>query len=212
MSTDTLPAKPAPKKKKRITTTKRKPPGDAIQFLAEINETATLQLQLEHVQAELNELVSATGLDLRERIETLTADIEARLEALHGYAHPHRAELFEKGKKTADTTLATFGFADNPAKFTRAADYTEEDCISALLKLGKSQFVRTVREVDKDGIKGSLRDSAAMEGNPDKPADWQPAITMADLRMCGLKLSQTERFWLEPRRAAGPENSKVTTP
>ncbi len=212
MSTDTLPAKPAPKKKKRITTTKRKPPGDAIQFLAEINETATLQLQLEHVQAELNELVSATGLDLRERIETLTADIEGRLEALHGYAHPHRAELFEKGKKTADTTLATFGFADNPAKFTRSQEFTDEDVIAALRKLGKEQFIRVAAEVNKDAIKESLRESAAMEESPDKPADWKPAITVVELRMCGLKLSQTERFWLEPRRAAGPENSKVTTP
>lgn len=200
-----MPAKP----KKRIASTHPAPQSIA-DFEAQINATAALQLTLESAKAQLNELLSQTGAELREEIDRLEADIKARLDALHGYAHTHREQIFPRGKKTAETTQATFGFADNPARFTFAQDYSEEDSISALLKLGKAQFVRTVREVNKDAIKEALRTAAEMETAPDRPADWQPAITLPDLRMCGLKLSQTERFWLEPRRATAPGENTIT--
>jgi phage host-nuclease inhibitor protein Gam len=203
-------ASPHRAKKKRVSTTRRTPPRDGAQFAAEVNEAAALQLELEHAQAALNELLNSTGTDLRERIDALTTDIEARLECLHGFAHTHRAEIFPKGKKTGDTTQATFGFSDNPPRLSRAAEFSEEDSISALLKLGKAQFVRTVREVNKDAIKEALREAAANESAP--PEGFTPAITVAELRMCGLKLSQTERFWLEPRRATETPDQKIATP
>lgn len=200
-----MPAKP----KKRISST-FPAPASPEDFQTAVNGTAALQLELECAKAQLNELLNSTGADLRSRIDELEKDIKARLDSLHGYAHTHRADIFPKGKKTGETTQAVFGFADNPARLTVAADFTEEDCISALLKLGKNQFIRVAREVNRDAIKDALRTAEEMEASPDRPAGYEAPITIADLRMCGLKLSQTERFWLEPRRAAAPAENTIT--
>lgn len=201
---------PTPKKKRIASTVKG--PATPEDFHRSIDETTALQLELETATAALNELLNQTGTELRQRIETLTKEVKARLDGLYGYAHPRRDQIFAPGHKTAETTRATYGLAQNPARFSIAPEMTEDDVIAALVRIQRVQFVRTVASIDKDGIKAALRVAAEMEAKPaaERPANWEPEITMAELRMCGLRLSQTERFWLEPKRSATPPDSTLT--
>lgn len=196
------------KSKKQITA---HAPKSVDEFNALVNACALLQLAQEQDEAALNKLLADTGADIRAAIEKRTAEITAHISTLHAFAHLHRDELFGK-KKSAETTQATFGFADNPTALKLLGkDHTEETVVAALRVLGKPQFVRVAEEVNREGIKEALREAALMEDNPDKPADWKPAITVTELRMCGLRLQQGERFFLQPKRAAESENPKIST-
>jgi phage host-nuclease inhibitor protein Gam len=195
-------------KKKSLTTTHAGIQSPE-EFTAAVNGCAATQLELESAQAALNELLDKTGADLRARIDQLTADAKSRLESIALYAQQHRAELFDPERKTADTTQADFGFADNPPKIAFVSrDWNEAKSTAALEALGKDAMVRTIKEINKDALKEAFRIAAARK----EDATFKPAITHAELLMCGLKLSQTERFWLTPKRAAGPEAPSQSQP
>ncbi len=122
---------------------------------------------------------------IRERYATaLDAEKAAREAAeaqIASWAELHKADFGDRRSMTL--THGTLGWRlGNPAVRLRARVKAEQALEQVRQRL--PEFVRSVEELDKAAL------LAAYSGK---------AVTDADLEACGLKVTQTERFYVEPK-------------
>lgn len=148
-------------------------------FDATVDDICKLQLDREQLVTERDHLIADVMLDHNPKIEAIGNEISAKLVLCEKYATTHRESLFGK-LKSAASNLGLFGFrTGNPKLVLLNKKWKWNDVMIALKSLGKSEFIRTKEEIDKDGLK-KLED--------------------AELAVLGLRIDQDEVFFIEPKR------------
>lgn len=179
------------------------------EFVAAVNNAADFQSQIDYINARRDRAIQRIQL----RFGALTAPLELKRDAhatlAEAYAEAHRAELLpdEKKKKSADTSAATFGWrVGNPTVRLTSKKVTEEMAIEKLKELRLGSYVRQKEELAKDKI---LRDADTEEQTLQRavqdPAgnsvmrDGEPVMEPVKLADAGLKITQAESFYIEPK-------------
>ena len=117
----------------------------------------------------------ATALDIEK------ATREAAEEQIASWAELHKADFGDR--RSMALTHGTIGWRlGNPAVKLRARVKAEQALEQVRQRL--PEFVRTVDELDKAALLNAYAGKA---------------ITDGDLEACGLKVTQTERFYVEPK-------------
>lgn len=163
-----------------------------VQFEDALNRIAALQLEVEEASATLNaemamlqEAAKATIASRQTEITRLLADAER-------FAEAERDTLFPGKEKTASTALARYGFRlTPPALKALSKAWPAERSIETIRDDGHDKLYLTVKTtLNKDALKAGLDD--------------------AGLARYGLRLTSTDEFWLEPIRAAGTPEERLT--
>jgi phage host-nuclease inhibitor protein Gam len=155
-----------------------------------LNDIATDQILRDGLVIERD----AQLAEIRETSDQEIGPIEARMKAAliraEKYAETHRDELFPGKLKSAETGLTIFGFRlGQPTLSLLNKKWSWEEVIKALKAKGLAQFVVTTEKPDKDGLKAQLNDE--------------------QLASVGARISQSEAFYVEPKRDAAPEQRLV---
>lgn len=117
----------------------------------------------------------ATALDIEKAVR------EAAEEQIASWAELHKADFGDR--RSMALTHGTIGWRlGNPAVKLRARVKAEQALEQVRQRL--PEFVRTVEELDKAALLNAYAGKA---------------ITDGDLEACGLKVTQTERFYVEPK-------------
>jgi phage host-nuclease inhibitor protein Gam len=155
------------------------------EFDAAVNLAAQIQTEIRTITAKRDKLIQrAQGL-FSEGLKIREAQLKALVALAEKYAETHREELLPSKAKSAHTELAAFGFRlGNPTLSLLNKKWSWESVVEKLKLLGKAAFVRTVEEADKDAIKAA-----------DLTDDERAAF--------GVKITQSETFFIEPKVAGG---------
>lgn len=153
-----------------------------------INDVARLELQRRKQELELKRKVQKIQDELGPGIIALQELIEGKVARISAYLDTHSAAMFKKGTKSGETALADFGFRIGNPTLSTERKWKWDDVLKAL-KLDKemSKYVRTKEEVQKDLVKA---DFAAEKITPEQLASF------------GMKITQTESCWIEPKADA----------
>lgn len=185
-------------KKKRI---KAPTLPDEKSFVALIDHAARTQTQIAVIVARRERAIQRVQASYAVELEPLEADLKQAVSLAEKYAQEHRDELLPKDRKSAETSLATFGFRlGNPT--VRLIGKIKEETVLAMLVVRKLfAFVRTKQELDKDRILSCYRKSDGVlvlaDASEDKP---ERVIAPAAL---GLSIKQKETFYIEPKVESG---------
>jgi len=155
-----------------------------------IDEIARLEVEQRRLEAERDQAIQVIRDEHDGAIEAAKKRIKALLALAETYGLARREAVFGK-TKSSSSKLARFGFREgNPALCLLNRKWTWAMVLDALKTIGRSEFVRTTEEVDKDKLKiARLSDSQLAE--------------------IGCRLDQTERFFVEPK---SDDAERITTP
>jgi phage host-nuclease inhibitor protein Gam len=153
------------------------------EFERAIDEIAKLETAKRALAAARDAAVQAVQEEHGPDIQNAADQIEGLTLLCEKYALTHRDELLSGDRKSAETPLAVFGFRlGNVTLKLLNRKWTWEQVVEALKSAPTlRRYVRVKEEVDKDGIKA----------NPD--------LDDARLAGLGLRLEQTETFFIEPK-------------
>lgn len=162
------------------------------EFTATVKEVASLQLRIEQEQAALNAAIAAAQEEAKEKIAALKTERDAKFATVSTYAEENRDALFPGVRKTAESALATYGFRLSPPALKQLSKaWTAERSIEALSMDGMEQYLTVKTALNKDALKDDLAEP--------------------ELAKYGLRLVQSDEFWIEPARAAGePADARLT--
>jgi phage host-nuclease inhibitor protein Gam len=151
------------------------------QFEQVINEIATCEVRKRRLAAKRDAKIQAIQEEFQPEEARVQGELDGLLVLAEKYAEDHRDELFPKETKSAETSLARFGFRyGNPTLALLNRKCTWDGVNAALKVLGFASHVRSVEEVDKDGIKNAK-------------------FSEQTLKAMGLKITQSETFFIEPK-------------
>ena len=167
---------------------------DRAEFERAVGEIAKLETRKRLLSATRDKAVQA----VQERHGPDIQDVEDQIEGLtllcEKYAVENRTDLLPGAVKRAETPLAIFGFRlGNPTLKLLNRKWTWEAVIDVLKSVPSlKHFVRTRDEVDKDGLKRC------------------PDMTDAQLATLGLRIEQSDTFYIEPK-AEGAEKVEAVS-
>lgn len=153
-----------------------------------INEVSRLELQRRKLEIELKRAVQKIQDEMGPQIVALQELIEGKVARISDYVSDHSEAMFKKGTKSGETALADYGFRTGNPTLSTAKKWKWEDVIKAL-KTDEFMraYVRTKEEVQKDLVK----------------ADYTAEKLNSEiLSAYGMKITQTESFWIEPKADA----------
>ena len=177
-----------------MTTKKKKPQPLATreQFEREVDLVAEAQVSLATVKAEYTAAKEAVERRYGPEIKVLEEAIKDHSALCAAYARERdqdaNSPLFEKGRRSALTVFATYGFRSGQPRLEPRSKMSWEKILTQLLAAGKKLYVRYKPEVNREAL---LLAAKALE---QKPADQQ-----AFLVEHGLKLVQDTDFFIEPK-------------
>lgn len=153
------------------------------EFDATLDELARATVALRRAEAKRDESIQRVR-DTYEPACTVTAEqVQGLALAAEKYAEEHRDELFVGKVKSAETSLAVFGFRlGQPTLKTLSKAWTWERVLEALVERGLKRFIREKREPDKEAIKQHM--------------------SAEELAGIGCRIDQTETFFIEPKDRA----------
>lgn len=160
------------------------------EFEHEVDCIAQLQVSLQQLAAERTAQLHSVEENYGRQIASLEQEIKSRLRLCATYADAHRAELFEKDKKSGATPLAQFGFRDGQPRLALLAKWTWDKVLDALDKIGAIHCIRTKQEVDREILLVDIK---------------QGVVT--DPAMLGVKVVQDEPFWVAPKADEDTRNT-----
>lgn len=130
---------------------------------ASIAEAATYLRSIAEKQKEIN-AVKREAKKAKEatdkKIENLKKDRDAFFTALFAFAAPRKKELTEK-KRSVKTDAGTFGWRWTTPMVELTGGRTDTQMIAEFEKLGLVQYVRVVKELDREAM---LRDRVIIPG------------------------------------------------
>lgn len=184
-------------KTKRIKPT---PLGNRAEFLALVNDLAQLELEHRTIEGRRGGELLAVNTRYDREVEPVLEKIKAKVALAAAYAKENRAELIPKGAKSESTGTATYGFRLGNRTVRVLPDWTEEQVIAALKKIGFPAGVRSREEIAKDAVLAASRNGVTVpcviwRGN-------RPAKRITHLHRAGLKITQAETFFVEPATPA----------
>lgn len=151
------------------------------EFEDAVNKIAALEVKSRKFAATRDARIQAVQNEFKPAETALAQEISRLVVLAEKFAEEHRDELFPKDAKSAETPLARFGFRyGNPTLSLLNRRYTWEAVKQSLKSIGLGHHVRTVEEVDKDGIKNAK-------------------FSEATLQQIGVKITQAETFFIEPK-------------
>ena len=170
------------------------------EFRATITGIAQLQNQVLALCAKRDGAVQRVQAEFAERIDPVDDAIDAALSLVEKYADEHRAALLPKDRKSADTTLATFGSrTGNRTVKTTSKKIDEETVVAALKANHLGAYVRTVEAIAKEKILADVRYDEGVKADVLVSSN-AALVVLAEL---GLKIAQSETFFVEPKAESG---------
>lgn len=162
-----------------------------IEFERCVDDLARTTVALRKLEARRDDKLQQVRAEWEPSVREASARTESLTLLVEKYAEEHREELLPGKLKSAETSLAVFGFRlGNPTLKLLNRRCSWEGVVAALKLLGLAQFVRTVEEADKDGIKGA-----------NLPKD--------QLDQLGVKIDQVETFYVEPKEQPTAQEARV---
>lgn len=153
---------------------------DAETVMRELAEAITIQRRIQSDR-------DAQVLEINKRVEQplarLSETIKNQTDTLRAWAEAN-PDQFPKGRKSIEMTSGTLGFrTGTPALKLFSRAFTWDKVLQLIRQGAAADYIRTKEEVAKDTI---LADHASK------------IIQDADLRTLGLKVDQSESFFVEP--------------
>lgn len=149
------------------------------EFEALVDEICKLQLDKEQRVTLRDRLLLEIQEEHNPEIESVSQDISAKLVLCEKFASTHRETLFGK-LKSAAANLGTYGFrTGNPTLKLLNRKWKWDDVLKVLKAGGQFHLIRTKEDPDKDALK---------------------KLTDAELGGIGLRIDQSEAFYIEPNR------------
>jgi len=182
-------------KSKRI---KPQPLKSSAEFLSTIVALTTLEATKRKMEAERDLELQALNRRFDARLDPVLAEIKGRMALAETYAEEHRKELLPPKAKSAIYALARFGWREGNRKVALLARVTPEQAIAALKALGLDEYVRKTEELAKDKLLGDCKDDKTLPYTRPEGGQMVP-VALADV---GLKITQTETFYVEPTSEA----------
>jgi phage host-nuclease inhibitor protein Gam len=150
------------------------------EFEAAVDIIARKEIQRRKLEAERDRRIQDVQAQHNPAIDAVRGEIDTLATKAEAYATEHREELITAGKQGAETPLARYGFRwGNPTLALLSTRWKWEAVIESLKRNGLSAFVRTKEDADKDMLKTQLSE--------------------ADLAANGMRIRQSETFWVEPK-------------
>lgn len=149
-------------------------------------------LRKKEIQAEIDAAALKVRQSHEKELASLDATIDAHTTTLRGWSRAVRRTLFPKGAKSLTLTHGTVGFRTGQPTVGFLKGWTEEQVIAALEKTKRrirDRFLRTVVVINREAVI-SRRHRVKL------------------LAAFGMKTSQTERFFVEPKLESAPEALK----
>lgn len=151
------------------------------EYTATIDQIADLTVQRDKIQTKLDKAILAARDQHGPELETLNNQIAAKVAMAETFALRNRATLLANDAKSADTPKAKWGFRlGNPTLVLLSRKFTWAIVATKLAELGLGKYLKNSDpKPDKDRIKAEL-----------------DTTKLAEL---GLRIEQTESFWVEPK-------------
>lgn len=158
-----------------------------------MGEFAAISAQRELLEAELNERITALRAEYEDRISEVDDSFNRVFDDISVYATLH-PEIFPQDRKSLDLLHGTLGFRTGMPRCTLPRGVEESELCEGMLALpATAKFVRRTCVVDKERVIALF--SRRLEVGP-KSSD---ADALRVLDGLGVRVSQTERFYIEPK-------------
>lgn len=163
-----------------------------LEFERCVDDLTRTTVAIRNLEARRDEEIQRVRVEWQRSI----AEAEARVKTLtliaEKFATEHRDELFPGKEKSAQTTLATYGFRLGNQQLKTLSRVTWEKVLAELDRRRFRRWIRVKKEVAKDAMLAAAKRSTR---------------TLAVLLELGVKVVQEETFFVEPKDkpAAAPE-------
>ena len=134
---------------------------------ASVSEAASYVISIGEKQREINKIKRETKAEVdrlnaqaTQKIDGLKKDRDIFFVALFAFAQPRQAEL-TKDARSLKTYAGTFGWRWTPPAVELAEGKTDAQVIAQFEKLGLNQFVRVIKELDREAM---LKDRPMVAG------------------------------------------------
>jgi len=144
--------------------------------------------QLRVVTAWRDQLILEANERYAADIARYTAAMEAEADALRAWAIAHPEQFAER--KSIDLASAVIGFRTDPPKVALLSRSWTWDKVTAILASQAPHLVRIRQEPNKEAILNTYREDSA------------------DLAQWGLKVTQSEQFFVEAKLTDSPTDTK----
>ena len=149
-------------------------------FEAAVDRIAKLEVQRRKQESNRDIQIQQVQEQHNPLIDAIKEEIDGLMTKAHAYAKDHRTELLPPGRQGAETPLANFGFRwGNKTLVLLSNRWSWEAVICSLRKAGLAGFIRVKEEVAKDAAKDELSEPV--------------------LASHGMRVKQSETFWVEPK-------------
>lgn len=163
-------------------TTRHTGPQTRAEYERTIDQIATLSVRARLLNAKMDRKLQAIRDEHGPALQQTLDQLDALLTVAEAYACEHRDELFAGGRKSGSTTLAEYGLRlGQPTLKPLNRRWTWAKVLEAVKAGMPGRFLRVKEELDKDGLRAQLGGDAA---------------TLATV---GLRIEQSEAFWVEPK-------------
>lgn len=179
------------------------------EFNAAVQQAADHELMIRYIATRRDRAIQRIQARFGEKIAPLAVERDAQIALAEKYAEEHRKELLpdETKKKSGETPVATFGYRTGNRTVRLLSKVSEENAIATLEALRLDRFVRTVKEIDKAGLLREADDDKNVTRSVHDPVGAEiidpltrlPKLELVALSTAGLKITQAETFYVEPK-------------
>lgn len=159
-----------------------KGPRTTEDFLSLVDEIAKLSTEKRKVEAERDAKLQKVQDAYTGFLEPINEDLKQKIAWAEEFAAINRDSLFPGKDKSASTQLARYGWRWGNPTLSLLNRKWKWDLVLEACRNSHPEVIETKESVNKDVIKATITD--------DK-----------DLAAIGLRLSQSETFWVEPNLA-----------
>lgn len=131
--------------------------AEAAGYLASIGEK---QREINKIKREAKKQIEEINAEAKKKLGVIVKDRDAFFNALFAFAAPRKAELTRETRSQV-TSTGTFGWRWTPPAVELADGKTDEDIIRSLEKRELFQYIRVVKELDREAL---LRDRPLISG------------------------------------------------
>lgn len=145
-----------------------------------VNEIATHSVEIRRKEAQRDESLQRTRAVFAPGLQQLSERRQLLALAAEKYAEEHREELLPGKAKSAETSLATFGFRTGMPTLKTLAKWTWEKVLAAITVAKREEFIRREPEVNKEALHAAHNAGERLEP-------------------LGVRVAQEESFFIEPK-------------
>lgn len=164
------------------------------EFIETINELAALELRRREIEVAREKALQAVNREFDTRLAPIAERIKGKFALAEDYAEAHRDELLPDKAKSAVVALARYGWRTGNRTVALLARVTSAQAIESLKRLGLGAYVRVKEEIARDLILADCADGKTLS----VAAADSDAAKLVPLGEAGLKIAQSETFFIEP--------------